>query len=317
MIGYKVFTDDLCSPIQGGAPVWDGTLPHKLPRRKVDRSLNECGAGWNFCRTAAGALRIAGLWPNGRPSRAFEVEARSALERGRKLRAETLTIRRELTSEEVEAAIHEMTVSLLGANHADEMTREQVAWMVAFGRPERDESRVVAALTTALSARGLGWTLQRFDTTRAALDACAALDARAALDAWDAWDAWIARAARDAWNAWDARAAWAAWTAWTALDARATRAARDARNAWNARAALDAWTAWTALDARDARAARAALDARAARAALTVYFWAVNWWSRLRPDMLTTGLRDAYAAGLGIALPVGPNELGWAMSWEE
>lgn len=29
--------------------------------------------------------------------------------------------------------------------------------------------------------------------------------------------------------------------------------------------------------------------------------------------MLTMGLRDAYLCGLGIAVPTGANELGWAM----
>ncbi len=58
---------------------------------------------------------------------------------------------------------------------------------------------------------------------------------------------------------------------------------------------------------------RAARDAWDARDALTVGFAARQGWIKHPADLLTVGLRDAYAFGLGIALPTGPNELGWAM----
>jgi hypothetical protein len=44
-----------------------------------------------------------------------------------------------------------------------------------------------------------------------------------------------------------------------------------------------------------------------------VEYAALNGWIDHDPLLLTTGLRDAYAAGLGIALPTGPGTLGWAM----
>lgn len=31
MIAYKATTHSLCSPIQGGEPIWDGTVPYRLP----------------------------------------------------------------------------------------------------------------------------------------------------------------------------------------------------------------------------------------------------------------------------------------------
>jgi hypothetical protein len=74
-----------------------------------------------------------------------------------------------------------------------------------------------------------------------------------------------------------------------------------------ARAARDAW------DARDARAAWAARDAWDARAALIVEFTAHSGWIGYRHDLLTVGIRDAYTNGLAVALPTGPNKLGWAM----
>jgi len=104
---------------------------------------------------------------------------------------------------------------------------------------------------------------------------------RAALDArglgWELRRFEDARAARDAWDAWDA---------WDA------RVARDAWDAWDAWVAWDAWAAW---------------------AALTVEYAALMGWTNDDPDLLTTGIRDAYAAGLAVAVPTGENELGWAM----
>lgn len=36
-------------------------------------------------------------------------------------------------------------------------------------------------------------------------------------------------------------------------------------------------------------------------------------WQGGDPDQWTVGLRDAYAAGLALAIPTGPEKLGWAM----
>jgi len=95
--------------------------------------------------------------------------------------------------------------------------------------------------------------------------------------AWDAW-AWTAWAARDAWDAWDERWAWDA--------ARALRDAVATRDAWGAG---DAW------------------------AALTLQFAARSGWISHSHDLLTVGIRDAYRHGLFVALPTGPNELGFVM----
>ncbi len=220
---YKVFTHDLCPPIQGGAAVWDGALPHTLPRVDLDRDNDECAAGWNACAKLHTALRIAGLWPNGRPSRAFRCETDDAVcvARGDKLRAETWTMTAECGVEEIADAIRIMSRPF-GAL-ADAMVVSQLAWREALAKPLRDVAVVERELAVALHCRGLGWATRRFDDARAA---------GAARAAWDAWDAWDARAAGDAW---DARAAWAARDAWAAWDA------------WGAWAARDAWAAWAAM----------------------------------------------------------------------
>ncbi|MGH2556399.1 MAG: hypothetical protein ACRDHO_11855, partial [Actinomycetota bacterium] len=69
----------------------------------------------------------------------------------------------------------------------------------------------------------------------------------------------------------------------------------------------DAWAAWDAWAARDAWAAWDAW------AALTAFFAARMGWIQHPEGLLTVGLRDAYEAGIGIALPVAPATLGWAM----
>jgi len=267
MKAYKVFTHDLRSPVRGGAPVWDGSLPHRLPPVAVDTSWQECGAGWSACRTPEDALRVAGMWPNGRPSRVFEVESvagRLVVERTDKLRTETWDVMRELHEGEVGQAVLRFSRRHLG-EHAAEMTIEQMEWRSALRRTLHDSAEVERQLRAALKARGLGWRLRRFDS------ACAA---RAAWDARDAMDAW---AARDARAAWAARAARAAWDAWDSRDSRPAR---------------DAWDAWDAL-----------VTQIAARLHLV----------DCSPDRHTTGIREAYRHGLAIALPTGPNELGWAM----
>ena len=84
---WKVLTHDLRSPIQHGEPLWNGALPFRLPRVTVDPGPDECAAGWNFCDRLSTALGIAGLWPTGRPSRAFLIdEPENLLVRGNKLR---------------------------------------------------------------------------------------------------------------------------------------------------------------------------------------------------------------------------------------
>ncbi len=276
--GYKVLTHDLRPPLQGGEPLYDGTLPYELPRRKLDTSDRECAPGWHFTRRPETALRIAGLWRDGRPAVLHRVEPIGRwVERGDKCRAESLRLLAVCSERTVRSAVRRLFESF--GPHADQMTRDQMAWRRALARPRWDETKVETGLRAALDARGLGdWTLRRFG---AAWDAWAAWAARAARDAWDAWDAWDAR---------DARAAWDAWAAWAA------------RAAWDARAARAAW------DARDARAARAA------RAALTMELAALAGWIDRDPYLLTTGLRDAYGAGLDIAIPTGPTELGWAMT---
>ncbi len=246
MTHFKVLTSDYRPPLQGGKPIWDGvTLPFTLPSVTLDRSDAECSNGWNYTDDLATALRIAGLWPTGRPSVALMVEpAADGIARGEKRRASSLTLVRQATDDEIADAIHALSAPF--GEHQDTMAAEQVAWRMALRRPRRDEEAVVAGLTAALAARSLPWTLAKFDS------------ARAARAAWDAWDAWAA------WDAWDARAAW------------------DARDAW------------------------------AARDALTWQFAGRMGWVP-KPDLLTTGLRDAYATGLAIAIPTGPSRLGWAM----
>ena len=285
MSGFKVFTNDWRSPIQGGAAIWDGTIPFQLPKVNLDTSDRQCGTngGWHYCRDLAAALRIAGLWPNGWSALCVEVDpSTDAITRGDKSRASQLEIVRVLADVEIQDAIRQLSEPF--GKWADHMATEQWAWFEALRRLRRRNREVERALRRALKVRDLRWSTRKYETTRAT---------------------WAARDARDARDAWVARAAWAAWAAW---DAWVARDARDAWAAWDARDARDAWATWAARDAR---------DARDARAALTVNYAATNGWVDLDPQLLTTGLRDAYLNGLGVALPAAENELGWAMAKEK
>ncbi len=274
---YKILTHDLRSPLQGREPLFDGETPFHLPRVELDTSDVECGAGWNACRKPEDAARIAGLWRNGRPARLFEVEPdESLIHRGNKSRFASGVITREVG---IEVAVAPLSQAF--GPHADYMARGQLAWHRALGRPASRPARVATGLRKALDARGLGdWSLRKFPSVRAA---------------WAAWDAWDARDARDAWDARDASAAWAAWAAWDAS------AAWDARDAWDARAASAAWAAW---------------DASAAWDALAFAYASRQGWTGRPAGLLTVGVRSAYSNGLGIVLPTGPAELGWAMDFK-
>lgn len=212
MIGYKILTHDGRSPIQGGKPVYDGTLPYELPAVPLDTSDNECGAGWNFCASLNQAATIAGWWPTGRPAQCLVVEANSAVIRGNKCRAASLRLVRRCTEGEIQQAMRALVAPWAG-EHVEALTQEQWLWYIALGRPERDASAVAQGLRAALDRRGLQtWALQQFNDVRDARDAWDAWDARAA---WDAWDAQAARVARDAQAAWDARDALAVYSAHT------------------------------------------------------------------------------------------------------
>ena len=264
MRGFKIFTHDLRPPIQGGEPVWNGKIPFELPAVKLDESVGECGAGWNFVKDIKTGLKIAGMWPTGRPSRVFSVEATGkVVERSDKIRTDKLTVLAEVSDEEINAAIYDFSKAFVP--HDRRMAESQIKWRRALSRPNRNEKKVEDGLTETLEVRGLKWKLKKFDSAR---------------------DAWAARAV---WAAWDARDAWDAWAAWASRDAWAAWAAWDAR---------DAWAAWAARDAWDA---------------LTVEYSALKKWTKDSPELFTRGILSSYENGLGITIPTGESELGWAM----
>src|SRR5213592_715030 len=107
-VGYKILTHDGRPPLHGGAPIWDGkTLPFVLPTVKLDTSDAACGdSGWHFCRKLTDALRIGGLWPNGRPTQVLLVEpAADVVHRDDKSRASSLTILRPVTAAELQVGL--------------------------------------------------------------------------------------------------------------------------------------------------------------------------------------------------------------------
>ncbi len=298
---YKVMTHDYRPPIQGGDPIWSGAdLPYTLPVVELNTGQHECAAGWNFTDNLATALRIAGLWPNGRPSAVFEVTPSSdAIQRDDKWRSSQLVLLRQLEEAEIRDGVLEM--SQVFGKHAAQMADSQMAWRAALARPERDEMAVQESLAVALAARGLDWKLKRL---------------AGVWDAWDAWDAWTGWTAWAAWDVWDARGARGARAARAAWDVWSTRDAWDVKNAWDPQDIWDDRDAWDPKDVWDNREAREARDVRAVcavGAALRVEFASLAGWINYPANLLSTGLRDAYQSGLAVAFPAGPGLLGWVM----
>jgi len=176
---WKILTNDFRPPLQGGNALCDGkTWPVKLPKVHLDRSDSECGikGGWHFCRTIEAGLLIAGLWRTGRPSSIVLVEPHGdIIERGDKLRAETLTLLRVASDDEIRAAL--MAFSKPFGKYQKVMSEEQWLWRQALGRPVRNRDAVYEGVTVALRARSLDWKIKEYPTER---------------DAWAAWDAWAA-----------------------------------------------------------------------------------------------------------------------------
>src|SRR3990167_9327901 len=165
MMGWKVLTDDWQSPIQGGVVVADGKLPYDLPVVTVNRGGRECAAGWNFCEQPETALRIAGLWPNGKPCRLIEVDTglRQVTRVADKCRVGGGVLTREASAEEFRGAVFALSEPF--GEHQEAMVTAQLAWYEALGRPLR-KPRSTAAVTTglraALKTRGLAWSLQQY-----------------------------------------------------------------------------------------------------------------------------------------------------------
>src|SRR3990172_7168013 len=126
--GWKVLTHDYRPPIQGGNPVWDSTLGQTTPKVAVDMSAAGCGAGWNFTTRPETALRIGGLWPDGRPSRLIRVETAGAhVVWGDKCRTEQIVWGREAGPAKVRSAV----TALFGpfeAEHRPRMVESTMLW---------------------------------------------------------------------------------------------------------------------------------------------------------------------------------------------
>ena len=174
---FKLLTHDFRSPIQGGAPIWDGkTFPFKLNGVTLDKGDQECAEGWNFVDSIEAGFRIVGMWPTGRPSAVLVVHpSRDRIQRGNKWRSSKLTIERFATGDEINSAIERFSGVFKGFEK--EMAHEQILWREALSRPLRDINKVTESLYIALKKRGLDWKLKEYPNARAA---------------WGARDAWEA-----------------------------------------------------------------------------------------------------------------------------
>lgn len=206
---YKIFTYDLCSPIQGGKPVWDGTFPWKTPKVKLDTSDAECSSGWNFVDDLAKGFKIAGFWSLGRPTVIVVVEpSNDAIQRGNKWRASQLVLKRLASEAEIRAGIAKLSKRFVPFHK--EMLEEQLRWREALARSGRSEKDVYNSLQLALATRKLNWHLKRFKTDKLL---------RVAQAAWATRMTWTEPGAWETTVAWEALVAWET-RGWGGLKAR-------------------------------------------------------------------------------------------------
>lgn len=253
-----------------------GQLPERLE-----------GDGVYACPEPSDALRWGGLWPGGAPSRLISVKADGELElHGARAFAPAFDVVGLVSPHEPLATFSEVFVDL-----EDEMLAEQKAWRQALRRDGANPSAVRELLDITLHARGLKlWGVKEFpsvEALRAEVDP-AAFYTWGAVHAQAAFEQWRDEAAKDPVYDTSLRSAWTAWYLADFWDDQDVAADPDA----NADVRWDVWDAW---------------------AALTVFYTVEEGWVNLPNDVLSRGIRDAYAAGLGMAAPISKGVLGFAM----
>jgi hypothetical protein len=217
----------------------------------------------------------------------YEAYARYDVYTIRIRRAFELTITAECTDDEIRAAMREI---VSWSRTADELVEEQWAWYVALGRPSSEETKVVERLQAALANRQLDWTLRRFESAEHAWAARAGELARALLNGRTAnhdeppgptWRGSLGRPSAGLWP-------------------EPIEIANFTFHAWEAQ--WDRWDPWDLYVANQATHA------------LSRYMSLSRGWSTDKTAAnLSVGIRDAYYHGLAVAVPTGPNELGYAM----
>lgn len=276
---YRLFTHDLRSPIQGGLPLFAGSVPHVLPAVSC--------LEWFAWKTPREALQAGGLWPTGRPSRLFRLESEVPIRKSFDgLRASTWTIVEEIVG--LEEIVRELTVPW-AHGLIDSLVAEQMAWRRALARPYAEAAKVEQGLHRALEIRGFSsWKLRRYPNVEAIWEDALSEVPHAGDDSWGALD--LVDAAKEKWSKSHgiprsgASGLWVGWQEWEGVDF------------WD--------------DIEISEAAGASYDAEAA---LNVWSAAKRGWLDCSPDVLTVGIRDAYEHGLASARPVATGVLGWSM----
>jgi hypothetical protein len=288
--GWKVFTSGKALSSPGAPSLWDGPMPVQLPVGPSGTART-----WTFHLDLPSALRASSLWPSGRPSIAVRVTASAAGQGIGCLTASRLRLVSEAHAGEISEAVQQLS-QIFGEYH-EEMVAEQLAWRAALARPEWSVGTIEDGLGAALDARGLdGWSLRRYESPNLV---------------WSQWCGWGAEAPDEAMAArenWGTRLAFAARGRWFAI-----RPAESSE-----------WKTWgpgatpgfeQRVDCHSPAFAASLMQARAAFAAdfaLSVRLASLRRWIPEPKETLTVGIRDAYAHGLEVALPVAPRTLGWA-----
>lgn len=233
----------------------------------------------------ADALRRDGLWPGGRPSRLYRIEALgevSAIDGG--VHSESWRV-----VEQLEARAPLEAVSQAFVDFESEMYEEMALWRRAFDRPKDDVKLVETHLEQAIRARGLKhWELRKMPerqlrSTKLHGQSMYSWSSMSAVLAWEAWEIESADevydvARRDGWRLWYQS------TEWGEFSLEEPPSFDDVP--------LECWDAWVAL---------------------SVFYTGSAGFIDVVPETYTVGLRTAYLYGLALVQPVDRGVLGWAM----
>jgi hypothetical protein len=287
MICYRATTHDLRSPIRGGKPIWDGSVPFRLPEVKCEYSSRQCAPGWYATQFPEEALIMASLWPDGFSARFWRVEAPDEIVvvREKKCRAPWWNIVKE---ESIAVALVPIAQGILCQLAPDNLALreslliEMQAWHTALGRPTHDAARVKAGLRAALDARGLrSWSLQQYRSMPHVLSDNYTSGLRTAFDRWS-------------------------WFYDNILEGVVFSHQEEYLSCNHY------LLAWRLLAWRH-HSPSIRCSGEDAKRALVHWLFAQLGWVDSPADLLARGLREAYHCGLAVVRPVDHNVLGWAM----
>jgi len=188
MLGYKVLTHDFRVPYYDTYPLFNDaqefpfTLPAHIQWKEQVQHKKGCmfyckpysplEVAWSIYDTPENALRAAGMWPDGYPSRLFQINSTyesCKIESGclGNYVDKRFSVLKEL---DVNSVIEKVSSSIFSFD-VERLTKEQILWRDALSRPYGDPKRVKEELEKAVKYRNLDFQTMQFSNSRLLWDA--------------------------------------------------------------------------------------------------------------------------------------------------